>query len=112
VREKYNITIYRGETFSTQVELRDASNSAISLSGATVTSSCRSKTTNEILFNFSCIITNPSSNGIFVLGLPSASSQNLTPQKNLIYDVRIMFASGDVKYWLGGDVEVKDTVTT
>jgi hypothetical protein len=36
----------------------------------------------------------------------------LTPQKGLVYDVKIAWAGGDTKYWLGGDVDLVDTVTT
>lgn len=110
-RDKYNIVIYKGETFVTQVELKDFNNLPISLSGATLSSSCRSKVTNESIFSFICTVVAPASNGVFTLSLLPATSSNLTPQKSLTYDVKIVFAGGDTKYWLGGDVEIKDTVT-
>jgi hypothetical protein len=43
--------------------------------------------------------------------LPGATSLALTPQKGLVYDVKIAWTGGDTKYWLGGDVEIIDTVT-
>lgn len=111
-RDKYNIVIYKGESFTMQVELKDFNNSPISLAGATLTSSCRSKVNNTSLFSFICTVAAPASNGVFTLSLPANTSAGLTPQKNLSYDVKIVFTGGDTKYWLGGDVEIKDTVTT
>lgn len=110
-RDRYNINIFRGETFSTIVELKDSSGAAINLTGATITAQCRNKTTNAVVFSFICTKQVPDSAGIFVLSLSSASSQSLTPQKNLSYDVKIAWAGGDTKFWLGGDVEIIDTVT-
>lgn len=110
-RQKYNIAVYRGETFRTLVELKDANNNPISLLGATLTSTCRSKSSNQTIFSFTCSIQSPSSSGVFELVLPSVTSASLTPQKNLTYDVKITWSGGDTKYWLGGDVEVLDTVT-
>lgn len=110
-RDRFNIKIYKGETYSTQIELKDSTGQAISLVGATITSQCRSKSTNEIVFNFTCSISSPASNGIFVMSLSSASSTSLEPQKQLTYDVKISWSNGSVKKWLGGDVEIIDTVT-
>jgi hypothetical protein len=110
-RDKFNIKIYRGETYLTQVELTDSNGSAISLQNATITSQCRSKTTNEVVFSFSCQVLSPASAGIFTIGLSSNSSVNLEPQKSLVYDVKISWTGGTVKHWLGGDVEIIDTVT-
>jgi hypothetical protein len=110
-RDRYNITIYRGETLSIVVELDDATGAAINLTGATLTAQCKVKSTNTNLFSFNTAITAPATDGKFTLSLPAATSAGLTPQKGLVYDVKIAFASGDVKYWLGGDVEIVDTVT-
>lgn len=112
MRDKYNIVIYKGETFVTQVELKDYNNTPISLAGAALSSSCRSKNTNTTIFSFVCSVVAPASNGVFTITLPTNISSNLTPQKNLTYDVKIVFTGGDTKYWLGGDVEIKDTITT
>lgn len=110
-RDKFNIVIYRGESFTTEVQLKDSNNTPISLSGATLTSSCRSKSTNTQLFTFTCSVVNPAANGVFNLTLPANASSSLTPQKNLVYDVKISWVGGDTKYWLGGDVEIIDTIT-
>lgn len=110
-RDRYNITIYKGETFSLAVELDDAAGAAINLTGATLTAQCKVKSTNTTLFSFNTAITAPATDGKFTLTLPAATSAGLTPQKGLVYDVKIAFAGGDTKYWLGGDVEIIDTVT-
>lgn len=110
-RDRYNITIYKGETFSLGVELDDATGAAINLTGATLTAQCKVKSTNTTLFSFNTAITAPATDGKFTLTLPAATSAGLTPQKGLVYDVKIAFAGGDTKYWLGGDVEIIDTVT-
>ena len=110
-RDRYNITIYRGETFSTIVELKDKLGASIDLTNATITAQCRNKTTNAVVFTFLCTKQNPNTNGIFILSLSAANSQSLTPQKGLVYDVKIAWSGGDTKHWLGGDVEILDTVT-
>lgn len=111
-RDRYNITIYRGETFSTLVELKDATGSAISLTSSQIQSQCRNKSSNAVVFSFTCQVVNPSADGKFILSLPSGTSSPLTPQKNLVYDVKITFPNGETKFWLGGDVEIRDTITS
>jgi len=110
-RDRYNITIYKGETLSIVVELDDATGAAINLTGATFTAQCKVKSTNTTLFSFNTAITAPATDGKFTLTLPAATSAGLTPQKGLVYDVKIAWAGGDTKFWLGGDVEIIDTVT-
>jgi hypothetical protein len=111
MRNKLNLNIYRGETFSIVVDLEYTGGTAINLTGATITSQCKIKSTNETLFSFNTAIQAPATNGIFTLSLPASSSASLTPQKGLVYDVKIAWAGGDTKYWLGGDVDLVDTVT-
>lgn len=110
-RDRYNITIYKGESFTLAVELDDATGAAINLTGATLTAQCKVKSTNTTLFSFNTAITAPATDGKFTLSLPAATSAGLTPQKGLVYDVKIAWAGGDTKFWLGGDVEIIDTVT-
>jgi hypothetical protein len=110
-RDRYNIVIYRGETFSTLVELKDASGAPINLTGSQIQSQCRNRTSNAVEFSFVCTIQSPASSGKFLLSLPSSSSSSITPQKNLVYDVKISWTGADTKFWLGGEVEVRDTVT-
>lgn len=110
-RDRFNITIYRGETFSTLVELKDATGAPISLTSSQIQSQCRNKSSNSVVFTFVCSILNPSADGKFSITLPSGTSSPLTPQKNLVYDVKITFPSGEIKHWLGGDVEIRDTIT-
>lgn len=110
-RDRFNITLYKGETFSMQVELNNAAGSAIDLTGATITAQCKVKSTNSTLFSFTAAVLSPATDGKYTLSIPAATTANLTPQKGLIYDCKIAFTGGDVKYWLGGDVELIDTVT-
>ena len=110
-RDRFNIAIYRGESFSLAVELKDASGSAINLTNATLTAQCRIKATDAVLFSFNALIVSPATDGKFTLSLPGANSLALTPQKGLVYDVKIAWLGGDTKYWLGGDVDILDTVT-
>jgi hypothetical protein len=111
-RDRFNIAIYRGETFSLAVELKDADGAAITLVNATLTAQCRVKATNATLFTFNTSIVSPASDGKFSITLPGATSLALTPQKGLIYDVKISWLGGDTKYWLGGDLDIIDTVTS
>jgi len=39
------------------------------------------------------------------------TNATLTAQKNAIYDVKIAWTNGTVKRYLGGDVQIVDTVT-
>lgn len=110
-RDRFNIGIYKGETFSVLVELDDADGTAINLTSATITAQCKVKSTNANLFSFNTSIQSPATDGKFTLSLPAATSATLTPQKGLVYDVKIAWSGGDTKYWLGGDVEILDTVT-
>lgn len=111
-RDKFNIVIYRGETYSTLVSLKDNNGAAITLQNATITAQCRNKATNAAVFSFVCTIQAPASGGEFLLSVPAGTSAPLTPEKGLIYDVKISWAGGDTKYWLGGDCEIRDTVTS
>jgi hypothetical protein len=111
-RDRLNITLWKGESFSMLVALEDENGTAISLTGATITAQCRVKATNATLFTFTTAIVSPASGGKYTISIPASTTSGLTPQKGLVYDVRISFAGGDVKYWLGGDVELYDTVTS
>ena len=110
-RERYNITIHKGETFALAVALKDSTGTAIDLTNATLTSQCRDKSSNAILFSFVCTVSNPATDGKFVMSLGASSSASLTPQKALTYDVKISWTNGTVKKYLGGDVQIVDTVT-
>ncbi len=112
-RDRFNIVLYKGESFATVITLEEqATGNAIDLTGATITSQCKVKSTNTTLFSFNTTISAPATAGIFTLSLPAASTASLTPQKGLVYDVKIAWAGGDTKYWIGGDVDLIDTVTT
>ena len=110
-RERYNITIHKGESFALAVALKDTTGTAIDLTNATLTSQCRDKSSNAILFSFVCTVSNPATDGKFVMSLGASSSASLTPQKALTYDVKISWTNGTVKKYLGGDVQIVDTVT-
>lgn len=111
-RDRLNIGLWKGETFSMLVTLQDDNGAAINLTAATITSQCKVKATNATLFSFTNTIVAPATDGKFTISIPAGTTSGITPQKGLIYDVRISFAGGDIKYWLGGDVELYDTVTS
>lgn len=110
-RDRYNIMLFKGESFALAVALKDKNGTAIDLTNATLTSQCRDKSSNAILFSFNCTVTAPATNGQFSLSLGATTSATLTPQKNASYDVKISWANGTVKKYLGGDVTIIDTVT-
>lgn len=110
-RDRYNITIYKNESFALAVALKDVNGTAIDLSNATLTAQCRDKSSNAVLFSFVCTITNPATSGEFTMSLGASTSETLTAQKNASYDVKIAWTNGTVKRYLGGDVQIVDTVT-
>lgn len=110
-RERYNITIFKNETFATAIALKDKNGTAIDLTNATLTAQCRDKSSNAVLFSFVCTVSNPATNGQFVLSLSASASSSLTAQKNAVYDVKIAWTNGTVKRYLGGDVQIVDTIT-
>ena len=111
-RDRYNISIYKGETFALVVSLKDTDGTAIDLTNATLTAQCRDKSSNAIVFSFVTSVSAPATQGKFTLSLSANSSASLTPQKALSYDVKIAWTNGTVKKYLGGDVQIIDTVTT
>jgi len=110
-RERYNITIHKGESFALAVALKDTTGTAIDLTNATLTSQCRDKSSNAVLFSFVCTVSSPTTSGQFTLSLGASTSASLTPQTALSYDVKISWTNGTVKKYLGGDVQIVDTVT-
>jgi hypothetical protein len=110
-RDKYNITIFKNESLAFAVALKDKNGTAIDLTNATLTAQCRDKSSNAVLFSFICTVTNPATNGAFTLSLGASSSANLVAQKSAVYDVKIAWTNGTVKRYLGGDVQIVDTVT-
>ena len=110
--DKLNLTIYKNETFTYVLQLIDSSGDYIDLTGATIISQCRDKTTNNVVFTFVCSAEIPNTLGKFTINLSAGNSSNLTPNKNLYYDVKITFSTGEVVRWVQGDVQILDTVTS
>lgn len=110
-RDRYNITIFKNETFASAIRLTDKTGTAIDLTNATLTAQCRDKSSNAVLFSFVCTVSNPATDGRFTLSLSASASTSLTAQKNAVYDVKIAWTNGTVKRYLGGDVQIVDTVT-
>ena len=111
MRNKLNLTIYRGETFNYVIALKDAAGTAIDLTGCTLSAQCRDKSTNAIVFTFVSFLDSPATDGKFILNITAASSLALTPTNNLYYDVKITFPSGEIVRWVKGDLTILDTVT-
>lgn len=110
-RDKYNINLYKGESFAFVAAFKDANGTAIDLTNATITSQCRDKSTNAVLFSFVCTKTATPSDGKVTLSLSASNSGSLTPQKNASYDVKLAWNDGTVKKYLSGDVTIIDTIT-
>lgn len=112
MRNRLNLKIYRGETFNYVIAFTDSNGDAIDLTGASLSSQCKDKSTDSVVFTFTANLDTPNTDGKIILNLPAATSLALTPQKNLYYDVKITFASGEIVRWVQGDVQIIDTVTT
>lgn len=110
MRNKLNLTIYRGETFNYVIALTSGG-VAIDLTGCTLSAQCRDKSTNNVVFTFTSSLEVPNSLGKFVLTLAASTSLALTPTNNLYYDVKITFPSTEVVRWVTGNVTILDTVT-
>jgi hypothetical protein len=110
-RDKYNISLYKGESFAMSVSLKDSSGLPINLTGAVITSQCRDNSSNALLFSFVCTPSITPADGKFVLSLAASVSGQLTPQKNASYDVKIVWPSNEVKKYLSGNVQIFDTIT-
>lgn len=110
-RDRYNINLYKGETFALVVALKDTTGTAIDLTGATFSAQAREKSTNNHLFSFVCTPSATPIDGTFTLSLNATTTAALTPQKNVVYDVKISWTNGTVKKYLGGEITIIDTVT-
>lgn len=110
-RDKYNINLYKGESFALSVQLKDSSGVAINLTGAVITSQCRDISTNSVLFSFVPSLSATPTDGKFTISLTASTTAQLSPQKNAYYDVKIVWPSGEVKKYLSGNVQIFDTVT-
>jgi hypothetical protein len=111
LREKLNLEIYKGETFSIVIALKDAVNDPIDLTGASISAICKDKSSNNTICTFTTNITSPSSDGEFTLSLSANTSESLVASNNYIYDVKITFSSGEVVKWISGSVSIKEMVT-
>lgn len=111
LREKLNLEIYKGESFSIVIALTDSANAPIDLTGASITAICKDKSTNNTIFTFTNNITSPSTDGEFTLSLSAFTSETLTASSNYIYDVKITFSTGEIVKWISGSVYIKEMVT-
>ena len=112
LRDKLNIVIYKGESFSIVFALKDSTDASIDLTGASISSVCKDKSTNNTIFTFTNVISVPLTDGEFTLSLPANTSESLIASNNYIYDVKITFASGSVVKWISGNVQIKESITS
>jgi len=112
LRDKLNIVIYKGESFSMVFALKDSIDAPIDLTGASINALCKDKSSNNTIFTFTSVISQPTTDGEFTLSLPANTSESITASNNYIYDVKITFASGSVVKWISGNVQIKESVTS
>lgn len=111
-RDRYNINLYKGESFAMVSQFKDNAGVPFDLTNATITAQCRDIQTNSVLFSFVCTKSATPTDGKITLSLSASNSASLTAQKNALYDVKIAWTDGTVKKYLGGSVTIIDTVTS
>jgi hypothetical protein len=105
---KYDLDIYRGDTFRQVVVLwgDDAKTQPVDLAGATVAAEIRDKAMGKVLATFGCTVTPPNT---IEIGLAAAVSGTLTGKG--VWDLQVTFPGGDVRTFLAGAVKITTDVT-
>lgn len=104
-----NIEIYRGDTYTHEVRLKNSSNNAINISSMSFSASIKSSaqaTSNIAVFD---VAITDAANGIMTFSLTAANTANLVPG-TYIYDLEQTNATV-VTTLLRGNVVVKSDVT-
>lgn len=106
---KYDLTIYRGDSFQKRFQLRDSEGALQNLTGFSIVSHLRSRATAQgfVSLNASIIV---AEEGLWSLSLTPSDSSNI-PFASGVYDVEVTYPSGAVKTILFGHVLIKPEVT-
>jgi hypothetical protein len=107
---KYDFDLAQGATFNRSLVIRDASNTALDLTGNSLAGQIRTTAqSNDIAGTFAFVITDPT-NGLISMKM-SATNTALLPAQQCVYDVELTQASGDIIRILAGNVNVTANVT-
>lgn len=101
-----DITIYKGDTLSKILSFKDSNNVALTLNGATVTMQVRKKPglTTEMSLS--------AGDGLSVSGGDVTINKVVTIAKGSYkWDMQIVYPSGIVRTYVGGDFIVEDDIT-
>jgi hypothetical protein len=105
----FDLVLYRGDYFSLNVTLTDATSAPINLTGYTAKSCIKSGYAASSEFDATCTIATPT-NGVVNITFPSAVTETITAG-SYIWDFQLTDPSGNVRTYLTGDVTVYDEVT-
>jgi hypothetical protein len=104
-----NISIYKGDTYTHEARIKNASNVAINISNRTYTAQIRkSKASQDIVENFTVNVTD-AANGVLVFSLVASVTSNIQVG-TYYYDLQEQ-NSGVVTTLMGGKVIISGEVT-
>lgn len=103
-----NISIYRGDTYTHQVSIRDSSNVAIDITDRTYTSQIRRSPSSDVILTFTSAITD-ASNGVVQISLTSTQTASLDTGI-YIYDLQETNGS-NILTLMRGNVTVTGDIT-
>jgi len=107
-----NIVVEKGATFSRSIAVKDASNAAINLTGATVRAKMRPSYESEDATAFTMAITN-AAQGLVSWLMPDETTAGLSTGVSAVwvYDVEIEYSDGTVERILQGTATVSPEAT-
>lgn len=104
-----NITIYKGDSYTHQINIKNSANTAINITGRSYVSQIRkSKASESILVSFTTTITN-AANGVLTMTLTAAQTSNINTG---IYYYDLQETNGaTITTLMGGKVTVTGEVS-
>lgn len=104
-----NITIYKGDSYSHQVNIKNSANVAINITGRTYISQIRkSKASESVVLSFTTTVTN-AANGVLTMSLSSSETSNINTG---IYYYDLQETNGStITTLMGGKVTVTGEVS-
>ena len=107
--KQYNLTCYRGQTWTQNIYLEDKNHTPIDLTGYTVRSQVRpSENSTTLTQEVTCSV--DIERGKVSLIIPAANTATILPGK-YVYDVKFVDTNNEVTYYICGDFIVKGRVT-
>lgn len=109
--DNVDIEIYEGDDLDFEMEVRDAANTLVNLTGYTAKGQV--KTSYADLSPLTLVTTIPTpTNGIVKVSLANTVTAGLTAGGDYIYDIQLTNPSGKIRTYLTGDIIVLPEVTT